>query len=111
MQLIVYQQRNGEIAIVMPTSELPVEEVAKKDVPAGVPYLIVDQATLPADWEYSSAWEADFSQPHGTGLGHEGWEAQYVDPMASYEQAHIENAQFDMLKALKQSPQTFACTP
>lgn len=98
-QFIIYPQDSGEIAIVMPTDWLPLEEVVKKDVPAGKPYLIVDATDLP-DWEFSAAWSADFSKPHGIGLGHDAWLAQYVDPMASYEEAHAENARLDMWPVL-----------
>jgi hypothetical protein len=106
MQIIIYPQDNDEIAMVFPTGELPVAEVALKDVPAGKPYFILDSADVPADFSFSSAWSADFSNPHGHGLGHDAWAAQYVDPMAVYDLAHAENAQFNMLQALKQAPQT-----
>lgn len=68
-QAIIYTQDNGNIALVMPTGELPVEDVALKDVPAGVPYLIVDAADVPEDHTFFAAWEADFSNPDGHGLG------------------------------------------
>lgn len=99
-QLIIYPQDNGEVAIMIPTDLFPIEEVAKKDVPAGKPYLIVDAADLSADWEFSPAWVVDFSNPHGTGLGHDAWAAQYVDPMASHDEAHAENACRDMWPVL-----------
>ena len=55
---------------------LSIEEIARKDVPAGVPYLIVDESDLPDDHTYFNAWEADFSNPHGHGIGHEAWFAE-----------------------------------
>jgi len=66
---IIYPQDNGNIALVMPTGELPIEQVAQKDVPAGKPYLIVNYADIPADHTFFGAWEADFSNPDGHGLG------------------------------------------
>ena len=36
---------------------IPVEEIARKDVPAGKPFLIVDVADLPTDAQYRDAWE------------------------------------------------------
>jgi hypothetical protein len=66
---IIYPQDNGNIALVMPSGELPIEDVAQKDVPAGKPYLIVDAASIPADHTFFNAWEADFSNPDGHGLG------------------------------------------
>jgi len=66
---IIYPQDNGTIAIVIPTGELPIEDVAQKDVPAGIPYLLIDAADIPADRTFRGAWEADFSNPDGHGIG------------------------------------------
>lgn len=68
-QAIIYPQSNGSIALVMPTGELPIEDVALKDVPAGVPYLFVDATDVPQDLTFFEAWEADFSNPDGHGIG------------------------------------------
>jgi len=48
---------------------LTIEQIAAKDVPYGVPYLILEDGDLPSDWSFSAAWEADFSSHHGIGLG------------------------------------------
>jgi hypothetical protein len=69
MSNIIYPQDNGNIALVIPTGELSIEDVAQKDVPAGVPYLIVDSADVPSDDTFFGAWEADFSNPDGHGIG------------------------------------------
>jgi hypothetical protein len=69
IQAIIYPQDNGNIALVMPTGTLPIEDVAQKDVPAGVPYLLVNSADMPEDHTFFNAWEADFSNPDGYGLG------------------------------------------
>ena len=66
---IIYPQDNGNIALVIPTGELPIEDVAKKDVPAGVPFLLVPTDGIPSDRTFRDAWEADFSNPDGHGLG------------------------------------------
>lgn len=55
------------VAVIHPTGELPIEQVAFKDVPAGVPYLFVDDGDVPSDRTYREAWEADFSKPDGIG--------------------------------------------
>lgn len=65
-QRIIYPQETG-IAVIHPTGELSVEETAQKDVPTGVPYLIIDSSELPADREFRDAWQADFSNPDGYG--------------------------------------------
>lgn len=64
---------DGGLAVIHPTGDIPVEQVALKDVPIGVPFLIVDDADVPADRAFREAWTADFSNPHGHGIGHEAW--------------------------------------
>jgi hypothetical protein len=78
MKYILYPslERNG-ICLILPTGELAIEEVASKDVPAGVPYLFVMRDQLP-DIEFFDAWEADFSNPDGYGIGAEAWFAEQV---------------------------------
>ena len=49
---------------------IPVEEIARKDVPAGKPFLIVDVADLPTDPQYRDAWTADFTNPDEIGRAH-----------------------------------------
>ena len=60
-QTIIYPNDTGGIALVLPTGEIPVEEVAAKDVPTGKPYLIVNYEDLPEDHTFFDAWEADFT--------------------------------------------------
>jgi len=69
MNLIIYKTDEGGVAVIIPAPEcsLLIEEIAKKDVPTGVPYLIIDSSELPADREFRDAWQADFSNPDGYG--------------------------------------------
>ena len=53
---IIYQTATG-IAIIHPTGELSIEEVAKKDVPAGVAYKIVNDDEVPSDRTFRNAWK------------------------------------------------------
>lgn len=66
---------NG-IAVMHPTGEIPFDDVCKKDVPAGVPYLIIDDSDIPTDREFRAAWEADFTNPDGYGIGQEAWRSR-----------------------------------
>lgn len=66
---ILFPNESGGVAVIIPTGELPVEEVAQKDVPAGTPYLIVPTDDVPSDRTFRDAWEADFSNPDGYGIG------------------------------------------
>jgi hypothetical protein len=71
---IIYQSADGGVAIIIPAEcGLDVQQIALKDVPAGVPFRIIDADDVPADRTFREAWEADFSQPDGVGLGPVAW--------------------------------------
>jgi hypothetical protein len=72
-QRIIYPTQDGGVAILIPAGELSIEEVARKDVPAGVQFKIIDTAEVPDDRTFRSAWEADMTSPHGTGIGQQAW--------------------------------------
>jgi hypothetical protein len=80
-KIIVYANSDGSLSFVYPSVAcgLSVNEIARKDVPNGVPYLIVDASDLPADRTYRDAWTADFSQPDGVGIGAEAWFAERAE--------------------------------
>ena len=73
MTKILHLLENGGVGILHPTGALPIEDVCQKDVPAGVPYLIVEDDVIPSDRSFRNAWEADFSNPDGYGIGPEAW--------------------------------------
>jgi hypothetical protein len=56
---IIYPTPEGGVAIIIPAPGcgLTIEEIAAKDVPAGVPYRIVDATDIPADRTFRNAWE------------------------------------------------------
>lgn len=54
-QVIIYTNSDGNVAVCMPTGELPIEQVLVKDCPTGA--IIVDDSELPQDNEYFNAWE------------------------------------------------------
>ena len=60
MQVIIYEQ-NGQVAVCVPTGELPINEVLAKDCPAGA--IIVDDSALPqgADAQFFDAWKLNGS--------------------------------------------------
>jgi hypothetical protein len=82
-QRIIYSTSEG-VAIIIPTGELPIEEVARKDVPAGVSYQIVDAADIPTDREFRNAWEANII-PDGVGIGADAWFAEQDELKAKQE--------------------------
>lgn len=71
---ILYPNNDGGISIIVPAEcGLPVVEIARKDVPAGIPYKIVDVSVILPDRTFRAAWEADFSEPDGYGIGADAW--------------------------------------
>lgn len=78
MSKIILYPTNNNIAFVVPVSNslMPVEEIARKDVPSGVPYKIFNTEDLPEDKTFMDAWETDFTNPDGYGIGHEAWFAE-----------------------------------
>jgi len=63
MQVVIYKQDNGVVAIIRPTEEAlnlsGIEAIAAKDVPAGKPYKIVDATEIPSDRSQRDAWTVD----------------------------------------------------
>ena len=57
---IIYPTETG-VAIIHPTGELSIEEVAKKDVPAGVAYKIVNDDEVPSDRTFRNALKYDLT--------------------------------------------------
>jgi hypothetical protein len=56
MTKIIYQNESGGVAVIIPTGELSIEEVAAKDVPEGVAYEIVEDDAIPSDRTFRNAW-------------------------------------------------------
>ena len=62
MQVILFPNDNGGVAVIIPAPEFAnqIEAVAQKDVPAGKPWRIVDDSTLPLrDSRDRWIWTAD----------------------------------------------------
>lgn len=77
-KVIIFPNDDGWLTVVNPILEcgLSIEEIARKDVPAGKPYHIIDKSLLPQEHMFFEAWEADFSNPDGHGIGHDAWFAE-----------------------------------
>lgn len=60
---IVYTDpAEGNVCVVTPTGEAPVETVAAQVVPAGVPYKIVEASEIPTDRAFRNAWKIESDQ-------------------------------------------------
>lgn len=64
---IIYATSEGGVAVIHPTGELPIGVAARKDVPQGVPYKIMDTEDVPSDRTFRAAWESVIDTPDGTG--------------------------------------------
>ena len=86
MQAIIFPNQTS-IAVMRPLEcGLTIQEIARKDVPFGVPYRIIDAALIPEDRTYRDAWAADFSNTDGSGLGpHRWWIGQFTEEIAQIE--------------------------
>ena len=82
VQRIIYPAGDGISVLIChdangkPLSDMPIAEIARKDVPAGVPFRIVDDTDIPADRTERDQWTADFSAPDGYGIGADAWLAE-----------------------------------
>ena len=62
MKRIIYKNGDG-VSIIAPSLKWvgTIDELAKKDVPTGKKYKVVDTSTLPDEREFRNAWEVDES--------------------------------------------------
>lgn len=62
-QRIIYKNSSGGVAIIFPTPEAieiyGIDAIAKKDVPEGRPYKIIDVSEIPSDRSMRDAWTVD----------------------------------------------------
>ncbi len=60
---IIYKNIDNTISIIVPTSNaleiMSIEDIARKDVPTGYKYKIVDVSEIPSDREFRNAWTID----------------------------------------------------
>tara|TARA_R110001592_G_scaffold30409_1_gene108936 strand:- start:40 stop:261 length:222 start_codon:yes stop_codon:yes gene_type:complete len=58
---IIYKNTDGSVSVIVPitNSGLTVEQIAKKDVPTGKAYKIVDVSEISSDRTFRDAWTID----------------------------------------------------
>jgi len=60
MQKIIYKDNDNNLVIITPTqkglSKMTIDEIARKDVPTGLPYKIIEDTELPIEKEFRNAW-------------------------------------------------------
>lgn len=77
-KIIITENDAGELSLIYPSDQflsiLKIEEIAKKDVPNGDPFWIIDSSEIPEDRTFFSAWELDkekLGEPHGHGVDYQ----------------------------------------
>lgn len=62
-QVIIFNNDNGGVSVLRPTdnslSAIGINAIAKKDVPSGKPYKIIDSTELPPNWSERESWKVD----------------------------------------------------
>ena len=60
---IVYKNPDNTVSIIVPSPNalqiMSIEDIARKDVPTGLKYKIVDVSEVPSDREFRNAWTID----------------------------------------------------
>jgi hypothetical protein len=60
MKRIIYKNSDNTVSIIVPSNEalsfMTIEQIAKKDVPTGLDYKIVDVSEIPTDRTFRDAW-------------------------------------------------------
>ena len=63
MKRIIYKNLDNSVSIIVPSDDalkiMNIEDIAKKDVPTGYKYKIVDVSEIPSDREFRNAWSID----------------------------------------------------
>ena len=90
-QRIIYSNTDGSVAVIIPTGELPIEEVAAKDVPEGLAYEIVTTDEVPSDRYFRGAWVmGDCCIEHDLGkcreIGHDKRRVQRADEFKPFDE-------------------------
>ena len=79
---ILYGDDDGSMSFIVPAPncDIPINEIARKDVPPGKDFWIVEDNELPdPEDEFRDAWELDLDalgEPDGQGIGAEAWFAE-----------------------------------
>lgn len=85
MKVILYDDGDGGVGMISPCDpSRPIHDIALQAVPEGRDFLIVDQADLPENLDYRDAWQADFSDADGQGLGHEKYRLRQQELNAAW---------------------------
>ena len=88
---IIFQNKSGGVSVIHPTGELSIEEVAAKDVPAGIAYEIVEDDAIPSDRFFRNAWvvngaAVDVDLDKAKDIGHDIRRQQRAEEFKPYDE-------------------------
>ena len=73
--IVIFENQDKSIGVLIPTKEcvdlFGIEAIAKKDVPEGLPFWIVEDVHIPESRTFRGAWEIDESMGEPYGYGHQ----------------------------------------
>ncbi len=65
-KIIIYKKDNGRVSIITPTqtalNTLSIDDIARKDVPTGKSYKIINASEISSDRTFRNAWTIDDSE-------------------------------------------------
>jgi len=107
---VIYTTAEGTVAVVVPTGEKSIEEVAAKDVPEGATYQIIDGADIPSDRYFRDAWVAgkgkvDIDLDKAKQIGHKIRRRKRAEEFAPFDDViakQIPGNDFDIAEAERQ---------
>jgi len=97
MKFVIYPQQNNEIAVISPSGVLPIEEVAKINVPANTPYKIVE--ALDIDSIFFDAY--DFDQELGAVININRAKEIWKDKFRQARKPILEKLDIEFMRALE----------
>jgi hypothetical protein len=56
-QIIVYSRVNGGVSVVVPASDISLEEIIQRDIPSNVEVYTISSEQLPKDIDFRDCWE------------------------------------------------------
>ena len=64
MSRIIFKTAEGSVSVVCPSPKWTgtMDELAKKDVPTGLKYKIIEDSDVPADRDFRNAWDVEDSE-------------------------------------------------
>lgn len=68
---IIFKNEDNSIGVIIPSQEVltkyTMKQIADKDVPSGLEYVIVEDSVVPSDRTFRGAWEWGFDASDGVG--------------------------------------------